>query len=192
MNTKVVITWVQNNVAITALAVVAIILVALIYMFFTAGKTAADDLHKVEQERLLANTQLMQVRQQYNVDELQKQLDELNSGIATAKAVNKFPESINRDQLELDLANEASRRGVTLVSLSSITQSGTETIGGNTYNKSEINIKVEGLLNNTSLFLTSMEQGDFPTLKFKNVSLAKASEGEKWTTTFTLVVLSQS
>ena len=192
MSTKAVMTWVQKNTAITVLAVVAIILVVLIYMFFTAGKSAAEDFDKVEDELTMAQVQLTQAQKQYDVTELKEQIEDLNSGISSAKAINKFPETIDRDQLELDLASEASRRGVTLVSLSSIVQPGTETIGGNTYSKSEINIKVEGLLNNTSLFLTSMENGDFPTLKLKNVGLTKAEEGEKWTTTFTLVVLSQS
>lgn len=186
------VTIAQKNIVMTCLVIVAVILVVTVYMFYTAGQSAAQDLKDIQRDLTMAQVELNSAIRDYDVDKLRDQLDALNSAVSAAEALNRFPAIIDRDQLELKLANEASRRGVTLLSLSSVTKSGTETIGQNTYIKSEIGITVEAYLNNTSQFLTSMEQGDFPTLRFKNVSLAKGTTGDKWTTTITLVVLSQA
>ncbi len=185
-----VVTLAQRNVAATVLIVLAVILLAASYMFYTGGQVAADDLGVAEDDLKMAQMELTEAQITYNVSELTNQRYDLTGDVAVAKSVNKFPEEIDRDQLELDLANEATKRGVTLVSFSQ-SAIGEETIGSNTYNRSEIKITINGMLNNTSLFLTSMEKGDFPTLKFKSVSSSKDTEGGKWTTTLTLVVLSQ-
>ena len=185
------VTLATRNIAITGLIVVAIIMVAVVYMLFTGGQSAADSLEATQSDEMLIAMQLNTVQTDYDVDDLEEQKIELNQAINTASSINKFPETIDRDQLELDLSNEAKRYGVTLKSLSSTTNLGTETIGDNQYSTSEIRIQLEGLLKNTGLFMDKMENGDFPTLKFKGVSLSQTGEGGKWITDFTLVILSQ-
>ena len=186
-----VVTLAQQNIATTVLIILAVILLAASYMFYTGGQVAADDLGDVQDDLKTVQIEYDQAVRTYDADKLKNERDGLLVDVASAKSKNKFPEEIDRDQLELDLANEATKRGVTLVSFSQ-SSIGEEIIGGNTYNKTEIKITINGILNNTGLFLTSMEKGDFPTLKFQDVSSSKDDEGGKWTTTLTLVVLSQA
>jgi len=184
-------TLARRNVGLTALVAAALFLVALNPFFYFGWQSAGDLQAELEKEEMVATVQLMQAQEKYGVASLQTELDGLERDIDNLAKSNRFPEEVPGADLYAAMASVAGWNGVTLVSLSSVTSPGTETIGENAYNKAEINMSVAGVLSNIRSFLTSMEEGAYPSLRFQDVNLTKPEGGQNWEGDLTVVVLSQ-
>lgn len=184
-------TLARRNVGLTALVAAALFLVALNPFFYFGWQSAGDLQAELEKEEMVATVQLMQAQEKYGVASLQAELDGLERDIDDLAKSNRFPEEVPGADLYAAMANVAGWNGVTLVSLSSVISPGTEAIGENAYNKAEINMSVAGVLSNIRSFLTSMEEGSYPSLRFQDVNLTKSESGQNWEGDLTVVVLSQ-
>ena len=182
----------RSNMPLTVLLGLALVLVIAGVMFLMGSRSAGERCDLLEQQEMTANIQLMTAQATYDVSALQLELNELETEIAGLKLGGKFPESAPMSSLSSAITNNAGWSGVTLVSLSSPSKTGTEKIGGRVYSKTQVNMTVSGTLDGIQRFMASMEGGSFPTLVFEGVSLAELEGGGGWEGSLTLAVVTQA
>ncbi|MEE8471057.1 MAG: hypothetical protein V3S51_06990 [Dehalococcoidia bacterium] len=182
----------KRDIQLTVLAVVALGLV-LMNPFLYLGWQSVDGLQvELEKEEMMANIQLMNAQSEYDADALQSRLYDLQRDIEELSGIVRLPEEAPSADLYDVLAKTAGWNGVTLVSLSSVSRPGTETIGDNEYRKSQIDVRVAGALSNIRSFMTSMEEGAYASLEFEGVSLTLPEDSLDWEGALTLAILSRS
>jgi Tfp pilus assembly protein PilO len=182
----------RNNLSLTIMIGLALVLVIVGVTFFMGWRSAGELCNQLEQQEMTANIQLMTAQSNYDVSALQQELNELQTEIAMLKLEGKFPESAPMSSLSSAIANNAGWSGITLVSLSSPSKTGTEKIAGHTYSKTQVNMTVSGTLEGIQRFMASMEGGSFPTLVFESVNLAELEGGGGWEGDLTLAVVTQA
>jgi hypothetical protein len=165
----------QNTTLIVLIVIVVALLVGniVLYLNWSSAKAEQSDL---EREKSTAQVNLNIANDNFNVEKLQAQLDELSG--------SPFPTSVSPVQLSLYLADRAQALKVDLVTITLI-PAATENIAGKPYTRYGVSVVATGTLPKVSPFLTSLEEGPFDTLRIEGVSYTQSDNTVK----FNIVIL---
>ena len=171
-----IINLIKRNQRTVILIAAAVIILVIAIVFYTGYQSVADEKAAVEQEQATTRVQLSITQDQYNLDKLRAQNDEL-------KTSPTIPSAFPNVDMSAFLAGDADKYGVQLVSVRWTGASETEKLGTKNYTRYTAGIEVTGTADRVNSFLRYLEEGPFLSLKLERVVSTQTGA------TFTLVLL---
>ena len=170
---------VKNNARIVVLIFVAVVLIVVLFMLHSSSQSASDEHAKVQKSLNVAQVNLTQAQDKYDVQKLQAEL-------ASLPASTDFPASFPNVEVSAYLAGAADNFHVTIEVVTPNSPAGTETLGGKTYYRYDTAVQVSGTYDAMNSFLSYLEEGHFKTVRIQNASFTPSGGS------FTLSMLTQS
>ena len=170
----------KRNLRLVGLIAVVVILIVVNFILFSGWQSAHDKQVKLENDVTRLEQNLTNVKDQYNLDKLQAQYDELSG-------TYQFPSVFPTCSLSAYLATGAQKYGIQLASVTPKGAVGTESLGGRQYTRNQIDMNISGSTTNMDAYLRYLEGGQqFPTLRLESVAFTPTGG------TFSVIVLTQS
>jgi len=170
---------IKRNARVVVLVAVAVVLIVVTFIFYSGAQSAADEQAKVEKQLAVAQINLTQAQDRYDVQKLR-----LEQGNLTASPT--FPASFPVVDLSAYVAAAADRYGVTITIVIPKSPAGTETLGGKRYYRYDSTVQVSGQYDAMNSFLRYLEEGYFKTVRIQGASFTPDGG------TFTLSMLTLS
>jgi Tfp pilus assembly protein PilO len=177
-----VIDLIKKNARVVILIAVAIVLVAVTYVFYSGSQSAADEQALTQKQLTSARQSLALAQDQYDVAKLQAQQ-------ATLSSSPSFPATFPTVEFSAYLAAAADKYGVDINVVTPKSPAGSETLGGKKYARYDTAVQVTGAydaMNSFLIYLEQGQQGPFPGLRVQNASFTPNSG------TFIVAMLTQS
>lgn len=156
---------IKRNSRIVVLVVIIIALAVVTFMMYSGWSSATDQKADVEREQLRARTNLNIALDQYDLNKLRAEYQDLSLG-------PKFPSSLPVVDLSAYIAAAAERYNVSIVSLTPQAAS-SETIGGKAYKRYSTAVEVSGSYERMNSMLQYLEGGPFSTLRIEGVNMSR-------------------
>lgn len=170
---------IKRNARVVVLIAVAIVLIVVTFIFYSGAQSAADEHAKVESKLAVAQVNLTQAQDQYDVVKLREQQASLISNPI-------FPASFPAVELSAYIAAAADRYGVTIDIVTPKSPAGTETLGGTKYYRYDTGVHVSGQYDAMNSFLRYLEEGFYKTIRIQGATFTQDAG------TFTLSMLTLS
>jgi Tfp pilus assembly protein PilO len=161
-----VIDLIKKNARVVALIAVAIVLVAVTYVFYSGSQSAADEQALTQKQLSSARQSLALAQDQYDVAKLQAQQASLASSPS-------FPATFPTIAFSAYLAGAADKYGVDINVVTPKSPAGKETLGGKAYARYDTAVNVSGsydAMNSFLIYLEQAQQGQFPSLRIQGAS----------------------
>lgn len=171
----------RQNIRLAALIAVVLLLLVVIIVLLLQWQSAEGDLDDVEKARDSAEIDRIRAIAEYDVDELQRQEDQLS-------AKPRFLAELPIVELMLRVADGAPVYQVSITEVAPAA-TGSEKIGGKTYHAYKTQVTVTGTLTNIISYLKYIERGPFNGIKIEDLSLSGSGGG--WKGKFTIVVITE-
>lgn len=169
----------KRNARLAVLIGIAVVLVILMFIFYSGSRPLADEKAKLEVQQRAAAVALSNAQAQYDVTKLQAEKDSLQANIPS------FPSALPSVGLSAYIGAAADKYGVEILSLTPRGAS-SEALAASRYTRYDIAVTVSGEYDKMNSFLSYLEGGPFLSLRIEGGGFTPNSGA------LTVVILTQS